>query len=125
MLNDDPSLSEQPADGLNGPGFALFTALSPGGLLLCRHVLVYIECGRFMMANGIVRGGGIDWFWMFIWAEHSLFVRFLDGKLSHRSRTKFEPKFQSRKGKRNKQSVSLITFARRLAYSNFAKLKKK
>lgn len=52
MLSDEPSLSEQPVDGLSGP------ALS-GGLLLCR---LYIECGRFRPVGIRGGGGGIDKF---------------------------------------------------------------
>lgn len=82
MLNDDPSLSEHPADGLIAPPIAVL-ALN-GGLLLCRR---YDECGRVspepIPPPNRGGGGGID--------IVSLVVRFRVGKLSQRSRPSAEP----------------------------------
>lgn len=79
MLNDDPSLSEHPADGLNAPPVAVLVL--KGGLLLWRR---YDECGRASTEPARRGGGGgID--------SVSLDVRFLVGKLSQRSRPSTEP----------------------------------
>lgn len=81
MLNEEPSLSEHPFEGLIAPPIAVLALI--GGLLLWRR---YTECGRLKpepIPASRGGGGGID--------IVSLVVRFLVGKLSQRSRPSAEP----------------------------------
>lgn len=83
ILNEEPSLSEHPADGLIALPVTVL-ALN-GGLLLWR---MNAECGRVSPEPIPARrggGGGMD--------IDSLVVRFLVGKLSQRSRPNAEPAY--------------------------------